>query len=106
MNSCNHTGCSAIGTDLVDGVGYSPTPLASGHCLVGERKRDRPTGAEQRLVAQTGSARLEGTMDRTVLRRTESEVYSCLRQSDRNRLVQTRLLGGVGAGRSILPTIR
>jgi hypothetical protein len=45
-------------------------------------------------------------MDRTALRSAESKVRSGLRQSDRNRLMRTRMSGGVGAGRSILPATR
>ena len=69
----------------------------SSRILVDERQRDRATRVEQRVVEGTEGAGLEGTVDRTALRKPESKLESGLRQSDRNRLMRTRMSGGVGA---------
>src|ERR1039458_8523474 len=58
------------------------------------------------MADRTGSAKPKRTMERDALRPKESVVYSRGRYSDRNPLVRTRFLGGVGGGRSTLPATR
>jgi hypothetical protein len=58
-------------------------------------------GIVQRVVAGTAGAGPEGTVDRTALRKPEPTLESGLRQSDQNRLMRTRMSGGVGAEGSI-----
>ena len=69
-----------------------------GHLRRGADKEqsDRATRNEQCVVAGTTCAGPEGTMDRTALRKPEPKLESGLRQSDRNRLMRTRMSGGVG----------
>src|SRR5262245_54804318 len=53
------------------------------------------------MVAGTAGAGLQATVDRTALPKSEPTRESGLRQSDRNRLMRTRMSGGVGAEGSI-----
>lgn len=79
-------------------AGHSPgggdecQPMSS-WLLVDERQRDRATRVNQRVVAGTRRAGLEATVDRTALRSAESSVESVGGQSDRNRLMRTRMSG-------------
>ena len=73
----------------------------SSRLLVDERQRNRAARVEQRVAAGTAGAGFEGTVDRTALRKPEPKLESGLRQSDRNRLMRTRMSGGVGAEGSI-----
>jgi len=75
--------------------------------LVDERNEHRAARVTQRVVAETGRAGLAGTMDRTALRTAELPCGPVARQSDRNPAAAgTRMTGGLGAGRSILPATR